>query len=540
MGKKVLTVIMDGVGCQPNLFGNAVGMAQTPHLNQLREIGLYCQLKAHGTAVGLPSDDDMGNSEVGHNTLGAGRVFDQGAKLVNNAFKTGSLFASPVWRDLIRNVIDKKSRLHFLGLLSDGNVHSHQSHLFQMMAQAKKEGVRSVRIHTLLDGRDVAEKSAEQYVAELLKVISNLVDSNFDVQVASGGGRMEITMDRYEADWEMVEKGWKAHVKGLAEHYFENIDEALRYFRSFPDITDQHIPAFVIKNPAGPVGQIKDGDSVIFFNFRGDRAIEISKAFTEKNFAHFDRGPLMDILFAGMMEYDGDQKVPNRFLVQPPEIQGTLGEYLASKGVRQYACSETQKYGHVTYFWNGNRTGKFSGELEDYHEILSDRAGFNLKPWMKASEITDQTIQRIEADRFDCGRINFANGDMVGHTGDFEAAIVAVATVDIMIGRLIGVCKRHGVCLIVTADHGNCEEMFQLKDFAGDRSGVPPLGSRPAPKTSHTLNPVPFYLYDPVARDQWILAGIEQAGIGHYAATVLALMGQEVPKHFLPSLIRRR
>lgn len=537
--RRVLTVVMDGVGLSSNEFGNAVANAARPNLEWLRNFATWRTLAAHGKAVGLPSDSDIGNSEVGHNALGAGRIFDQGAKLVQEAIANGSIFTGETWRKIRQQVTANHSTLHFLGLLSDGNVHAHEDHLYAMLRQAKKDGLKRIRIHILFDGRDVGEKSAETYIARLETVLCELRSEAFDVAVASGGGRMQITMDRYEADWPMVQRGWDCHVHGVAANRFSSLADAMHKFRSDSTITDQYIPEFVLEKDGKPAGTIADGDSVIFFNFRGDRAIAISRAFTEATFTKFERGKFPKVLYAGMMRYDGDLNIPEHFLVQPPAISDTFGEYLATSGIRQFACSETQKFGHVTYFWNGNRSGYFDKSVEEYLEIKSDsNITFDLKPWMKAYEITEETIKRMKSGSFDFGRINFANGDMVGHTGNYEAAVVAVETVDLMLGRLLAAARATNTILVVTADHGNADEMFDAKskDFP-DWKNLP-LTKRPTPKTAHTLNPVPFAIFDPARTSPWKLDNTIQNGtLGSLANTALTLL--EVPTRdiYLPSLI---
>jgi 2,3-bisphosphoglycerate-independent phosphoglycerate mutase len=539
--RRVLAIVLDGVGISQSEFGNAVGNACTPNLNWLRTNATWTTLAAHGKSVGLPSDSDIGNSEVGHNALGAGRIFDQGAKLVQNAIQSGSIFKDQTWIKMLDYLRTSKGTLHFLGLLSDGNVHAHQDHLHAMIRQAKKDGIKKVRIHALLDGRDVGEKTAEVYADRLQQVIAEEHSADFDVCVASGGGRMTITMDRYEADWNMVKKGWDCHVKGIADHQFSNLKEAIAHFRKDATITDQYIPAFVIQNQGKPSGAFADHDAMVFFNFRGDRAIEISRAFTESNFSAFDRGPLPECFYAGMMQYDGDLNIPEHFLVSPPAISDTLSEHLAKQGIRQFACSETQKFGHVTYFWNGNRSGYFDKSTEEYLEIKSDsNITFDRKPWMKAYEITEETIKRMQQNSFDFARINFANGDMVGHTGNYEAAVVAVETVDLMLGRLIEAAKQTNTILLVTADHGNADEMFDAKskDFP-DWKNLP-LAKRPTPKTAHTINPVPFAVYDPSRQTPWPLNDVVKNGnLGHIANTALTLMGLPTRDVYLPSLVKR-
>tara|TARA_B100001750_G_scaffold194311_1_gene165662 strand:- start:177 stop:1832 length:1656 start_codon:yes stop_codon:yes gene_type:complete len=532
----VLLVVMDGVGIGRRDEGDAVWLARTPNLDALPTLEgtLSLPLRAHGKAVGLPSDDDMGNSEVGHNALGAGRVYDQGAKRVALAIEAGEIFEGEVWKESVARVKESGEPLHFIGLLSDGNVHSHQDHLHAMLRRAAEEGVERVRVHVLLDGRDVGETSALEYVEPLEALLEDLSQDGRDYRVASGGGRMTTTMDRYEADWAMVERGWNAHVKGEAERRFASASEAVETFRAEdPKATDQFLPAFVIEADGEPVGPIRDGAAVIFFNFRGDRAIEISRAFTEEDLDAFDRGPLPDVLFAGMMQYDGDLHIPPRFLVEPPAIEKTLGEYLARSGVGQFACSETQKFGHVTYFWNGNKSGKFDEDSEVYVEIPSDNVPFEQRPWMKAAEIADATLKAIAGGEQKHLRINFANGDMVGHTGHLEAAIVSVEAVDLQLGRLMDAIQKAKGAILVTADHGNADQMYEVeKDgSAYKRRSDGSLDVR----TSHSLNQVPCFIWAPghVLKS----AGVEDAGLSNVAATVLHLLGLRKPEHFEPSLL---
>ncbi|MEO0321613.1 MAG: 2,3-bisphosphoglycerate-independent phosphoglycerate mutase, partial [Myxococcota bacterium] len=431
----VLVVVMDGVGIGSGEDDDAVALARTPTLDRLAARAATTQLRAHGTAVGLPSDGDMGNSEVGHNALGSGQVFDQGAKRVQLAIASGEIFAGEVWRDTMARA--RNATLHFIGLLSDGNVHSHQDHLHAMLARCHAEDVARVRVHALLDGRDVGERSALTYVDALEQELRAFRDAGRDYRVASGGGRMTTTMDRYEADWGMVKRGWDAHVHGNAPHAFPSLRAAVEGLREAdPSVTDQFMPAFVVTGDGKPVGPIRDGDAVVFFNFRGDRAIEITRAFTDDSLDAFDRGARPDVLYAGMMQYDGDLQLPERFLVTPPSIAGTLGEHLAASGVSQFACSETQKFGHVTYFWNGNRTEPFEAKLETYREVPSDAVPFEQRPWMKAAEITDATLEALASGRFRHLRINYANGDMVGHTGHRDATVLAVEAVDLQLARL--------------------------------------------------------------------------------------------------------
>lgn len=531
----VLTIVMDGVGLAPAGETNAVSRAYTPTLDMLMAKYPMVTLRAHGTAVGLPSDDDMGNSEVGHNALGSGQVFAQGAKLVSQSIESGKMFESETWKALIGNVKSNNSTLHFLGLFSDGNVHSHIDHLKAMIVEAKKEGIQKVRIHILIDGRDVGETSALEYIDPFEAFISGLRAPDFDIKIASGGGRMKITMDRYEADWHMVELGWKTHVLGEGRQ-FSSAAEAVKTYRDELHVIDQDLPPFVIAENGKPVGKIEDGDSVIFYNFRGDRSIEISKAFDSEVFDKFDRVRYPKVVYAGMLEYDGDLHIPKRYLVNPPEITNTMGEYLASSKIPQFAISETQKYGHVTYFWNGNRSGKFSEEYETYVEIPSDVVPFEQRPWMKCAEITDRLIEALESGKYRYLRVNFPNGDMVGHTGNLEATICSMEALDLQLARIIAVVdKLNGVALI-TADHGNADEMAELDK----KTKQPKVGKdgKYKPKTSHTLNRVPCIIYDNHYSDKYTVKADEgKFGLSDVAATMVNLMGYKAPSMWDESLI---
>ena len=522
----VLVVVADGVGIAPDGPHNAVTQASTPTLDALLASDLSTQLAAHGTAVGLPTDDDMGNSEVGHNAIGAGRIFAQGAKLVNKALESGSIFGTDVWGEAISS--GKTGTLHFIGLHSDGNVHSHINHLHQLMERAVSDGVTRIRLHLLLDGRDTPPRSALEYIQQTEMTIAELNElHDVDIRIGSGGGRMTITMDRYEADWDMVQQGYNCHTHGIGRP-FCSASEAIETLYSESDDGDQYLEPFVIMDTEGqPVGIISDGDAVVLFNFRGDRAIEISQAFEDAEFDKFDRGNAPDVFFAGMLQYDGDLLVPKKSLVDPPIIDETMGEYLADSEVRSFAVSETQKFGHVTYFWNGNRSGYINDELENYIEIPSDNVAFDEAPAMKAQEITDATIALLRSGEYRYGRINFANGDMVGHTGNLDAAISAMETVDHCVQQLIDVIQELDGVLIYTSDHGNADQMFTESD-TGER----------IPMTSHTLAPVPFVIHDPQNRETYDLVPSDDAGLSHIASTTLNLLGFEAPSDYNPSLIR--
>ena len=531
--RPVFAIVMDGIGLAPDTASNAVKNAKTPTLDMLMEKYPMLKLKAHGTAVGLPSDDDMGNSEVGHNALGAGQVFAQGAKLVSNSIESGKMFESNAWKEII-SVKDTGKTLHFIGLFSDGNVHSHIDHLKAMLERSKKDGVKTVRIHILLDGRDVGETSALDYVEPFEAFLDQLNTDGFDAKIASGGGRMNITMDRYEADWSMVERGWHTHVLGEGRN-FATAKEAIETYRKETGCIDQDLPAFVIAEDGHPCGKITDGDSVVFYNFRGDRAIEISKVFEDESFDKFDRVYFPKVTYAGMLEYDGDLHIPSRYLVSPPEITGTMGEYLANTGVTQYALSETQKFGHVTYFWNGNKSGKFDEKTEVYEEIKSDVIPFEQRPWMKCAEIADRLIEVAEEGKFRFMRVNFPKGDMVGHTGNYLATIVSVEALDLALARILeAIDKVHGVA-IITADHGNADEMYELDKKTGQPK-ADKNGSFKA-KTSHTLNPVPCIIYDNFGSDNYTVKKDGNYGLSNVAATLVNLMGYEAPDFWDDSMI---
>ena len=536
----VLVVVLDGVGLGNQDDGDAVFRARTPVMDALDASAPRTTLCAHGTHVGMPTDKDMGNSEVGHNAIGAGRIYDQGAKRVDVAIRSGALFdaddpSSETWLGMTSHCAEAGSTLHFVGLLSDGNVHSHIDHVEALVRNAHARGATRTRLHALLDGRDVAGQSAHLYIERVEAVFAELNAQSGDHRIASGGGRMWITMDRYEADWPMVERGWNAHVHGVGPKTPSALAAVEAARAEDPDRNDQFLPAFVVVDDAGePVGRMKDGDAVLLFNFRGDRAIELTRAFESDDFAPFERGARPDVLFAGMMQYDGDLGIPGRYLVAPPSIEGTMGERLAAAGVKQLAVSETQKFGHVTYFWNGNRSEPFDDALERSIEIPSDNVVFDQRPWMKAAEITDATIGALQEDpeiRF--ARVNYPNGDMVGHTGHLEATTMSIEATDLSLGRLLAVVEKLKGAAIVTADHGNADQMFQLDKKGGvvrDEQG------RPVPHTAHTLNPVPFWVYAPHLRGTLSMADIETRRLSNIAASALTLMGYEAPADLDPPL----
>lgn len=535
----VVLVIMDGVGYGKYKEGDAVADSKMYNLEAIKARSPHVKLKAHGKAVGLPSDEDMGNSEVGHNAIGCGRVFDQGAALVSRSIESGALFAGKAWKEVAGNAA-AGGTLHFIGLFSDGNVHSHLDHLKAMIGKAKADGAKKVRVHVLFDGRDVGETSALEYLDPFEAFLAGLNDASFDARIASGGGRMWITMDRYGADWSMVERGWKVHVLGEGRQFPDARSAVETYRKEIPGIIDQDLKEFVVARDGKPVGAIQDGDSVVYFNFRGDRALEMTAAFEEDAFDKFDRVRRPKVVYAGMMEYDGDLHVPARYLVSPPSIDRTMGEFLAATGVRSLAISETQKYGHVTYFFNGNRTGKFDEKLEDYVEIRSDVLPFEQRPWMKCAEITDEVLKAVGSAKYDFIRLNYPNGDMVGHTGVYQAVVCSMESMDLQLGRLAKAVEKAGGVMVLSADHGNSDDMFEHDKKTGAVSRK--ADGTPKAKTSHSLNPVPCVVFDPEHRGEYPAEAGEGSlreglGISSLAATCIELLGYLPPADYDPSVL---
>ena len=536
----IVLAILDGVGLAPDGPGNAVSKARTAFLGRAAKEYLHVALNASGEAVGLVAGQ-MGNSEVGHNTMGAGRVIKQGIARIEEAFATGEVFESEAWKGAISRVIGKNSRnridnfgnmwynegmdqhtLHFAGIFSDGGVHSHISHLEQMIQKAYKEGVRRMRVHAIFDGRDVAPQSEPKYIKRFEAFAAKFPDA--DIRIASGGGRMTTVSDRYENDWQMVARGWDMMANGEADYYFKSAEEAVQTLRRiFPDIQDQNLPAFVIVDAEDrPVGKVEKGDALIYFDFRADRAIEIAMAFTYWDFPYFNRGNYQptDVYFVGMTEYNSDTHVPEHRLVQPVEISETLNQFLGERGVSQLAISETVKFGHVTYYFNGNSYGKVSGE--EHIQIDSYTDPYETRPWMRCAEITDTVLDNL--DKYKFVRLNYPGGDMVGHTADMEATIVAMEAIDLSLARIATKVDELGGALVIVADHGNAEELL-------DKTG--------AKKTSHTTNKVPCIIYDNTAnRDKYQLAPVYDPGLANIAATMAVLLGQnDYPESWDTALI---
>ncbi|KAL4419791.1 hypothetical protein ABPG75_006889 [Micractinium tetrahymenae] len=535
----LVVIVLDGLGeSKYNDEYNAVHMAQTPTLDALKAVGPrhYRTLKAHGTSVGLPSDADMGNSEVGHNALGAGQIVDQGAKCVDKALATGDLFRLDGWKYIEPNA--KQGTLHLIGLLSDGGVHSRYDQIMLLVEGAIKQGVKRIRLHVLADGRDVGDNTAVAWVERLAGDARRLSKQHgVDARIASGGGRMKVTMDRYESDWRVVQRGYYAHVLGEAPSTFTDPVDAVRTLKKDNTVSDQYVDPWVIVGDDGkPVGAVQDGDAVVTFNFRADRMVEISQALEYEKFHKFDRKRWPKIRFAGMMQYDGDLLLPKHFLVPPPLIERASEQYVVGTGLRVFACSESQKIGHVTFFWNGNRSGYLDPKLEKFQEIPSDQGiSFDKAPAMKAREIAATTKQAILSGQYDFVRCNFANPDMVGHTGKLKAAIEAVTVTDACIKVLLDAVDQVGGRFLLTADHGNAEDMVQRQ-----KDGSPVVGpeGKPVELTSHTLNPVPCAIGGPgLPPDVHFRGDLPAAGLANVTAAFINLLGFEAPDFYKPSLV---
>lgn len=535
-GGPVVLLILDGIGVGRGDEFDAVATAWTPSLDRLVDQGHTRTLRAHGLAVGLASEHDQGNSEVGHNTLGAGRIYPQGANQVDLAIRRGSVWGGE-WHRLIDQVGQNGSTFHLIGLLSDGNVHSSFEHLVALLQRAAVDGVALIRVHVLLDGRDVPDFTAVDYVERLQSELDRLRhETGCDACIASGGGRMTTTMDRYGADWKVVEAGWEAHVLGTARP-FAQASDAITTFRSEqPGVSDQYLPPFTVVDHDGrAVGPVQDGDAVLLFNFRGDRSIELAEALTQGgDFDHFERRRVPDVAFASMVQYDTERGFPEHFLVQPEQVPDTISELLARAGVSQFACAETQKFGHVTYFWNGNRAEKFDHERESYLEIPSDPGPFDRSPAMKSAETAAAIVDALAQRRYGFLRANFAGGDMVGHTANLAATRRAVEAIDAAVGRIADATRRARGCLVVTADHGNAEDMVQR-----DEDGSPRIDGAGhfVAKTSHTTNPVRFVVEECGERSFTLRDDLPRAGLANVAATLLQLLGFVPPPQYEPSLL---
>lgn len=536
----IVLAVLDGVGLRTARSGNAVRQAHTEFLDFAMLNYLSIPLEASGAAVGV-TPGQMGNSEVGHNAIGSGQIIPQGIAQVEAAFQSGAIWQSRAWRGAMEFLGAKGSTparptaktnshansktaptLHFSGILSDGGNHSHIDHLERMIAHAYAEGVRRIRIQCVFDGRDVAPQSEPKYIQRLEKFCAQFKDADF--RIASGGGRMVMNSDRYENDWGMVELGYNAMVHGKAPRTFTSATEAIKTLRrENPTVQDQYLPVFVIVETATgkPVGRVQDGEAVIYYDFRADRAVEIATALTATKFDKFDRGRLPKIYFAGLSEYDADRHIPKNILVPPISIEQPLNTFLGAHKISQFAISETVKFGHITYYFNGNSYKK--APRETHLEISSGTELSNTRPWMKSAEITDAVLERLH--QYDFVRINYPGGDIVGHFAELEPAIVAIEAIDIQLKRLAEKVDELGGVLIITADHGNAEELIE-------KDGTP--------RTAHTTNPVPCIFYDNTKNaKKYYPAGLRDAGLSNLAATIALLCGlPDYPALWRPPLIK--
>ncbi len=530
VNRPLINIVLDGYGIGSHDETDAIYHAETPFMENLLNNFAHTKLATHGYYVGLPGESDLGGSEVGHLTMGAGQVVQQGPTIITNAIKSGSFFESPALIEAIS--VSRKGALHLIGLLSDGNVHSHISHFKAIIEEAARKGVKKCFVHALLDGRDVGIQSAELYsepLEALFKTI-NAKNRGFEYRFLSAGGREVITMDR-DNNWSKIEKGWRTHVDGNAGISFNSINEGIFHFRDKnPGLVDQDCPPFNIKGNDSAVKRIEDGDAVIFMNFRADRAIEFTEALTEIDFTGFDRIRVPSVYFASMMVYDEDRDLPKNRIMGSPVVDLPFGKRLHNYGLTQFRLAETQKYAHVTFFYNGGYRSPLDKSREHYYLIDSDKIdSFADAPAMKAIEIAEKAVELIRSGKYDFGLINIANTDMVGHTGDFEAAVSATETVDRALKIICAAINEVNGIALITADHGNADEML----IKNKRSG------KIERSTKHSINLVPCILYDPKFNQEYTLKskdGDAYPGLSMIAATNHILLGREIPEGLAPSL----
>jgi len=527
----LIHVVLDGWGVGAADETNAVNKANLPVMSRLIRGCPYTQLWTHGKYVGLPNEKDMGGSEVGHMTMGAGMVMEQGPTLIQNLLQSGDFFENPVLSRIIQNCVERDTPLHLLGLLSNGNIHSHVDHTEAIIRHAFQSGIRRCYLHALLDGRDVGVQSALDFTEPFEKLFSELKGQRpgIDYAFASGGGREVITMDR-DNNWDKIETGWQIHVQGQSENQFPSIRDAIEHFRKQnPEIIDQDIPGFVIIRNGEAVGRIEDQHALIFTNFRGDRATEFSQAVLADDFPYFERYRCPEVLFAGMTQYDQDNQIPPDYLVGTPVVEEPFGKRILELGLKQFRLSETQKFAHVTFFYNGGYREPLDPLQENYHFIASDKIpSFAERPAMKAPGISKKAVEFINSGEYQYGLINFANADMVGHTGDLQATVRAVEAADAALDNIVRAIDAVKGLLVITADHGNADEML-----------ISNQNKTLEISTKHSLNPVPFLIYDPLYNGDYRLKPFGQDynnNLSNIAATNFLLLGQAVPDDLAPSL----
>lgn len=499
MDKKVtMLVIMDGLGKNPNKEGNAVSAAKKPNLDKLMASCPNSNVSASGLAVGLP-EGQMGNSEVGHTNIGAGRIVYQDLTRITKSIEEGDFFSIPEFVEAIDNVKKNGTKLHLMGLVSDGGVHSHQRHLYGLLELCKRKGLdNNVFVHAFLDGRDTLPASGEGYIQSLEEVMKEKGVG----KIATIGGRF-YGMDR-DKRWQREQKAYDAMVFGKGETARSATEAIESSYQK--EVFDEFVVPTVIMNGDKPVATIDDGDSVIFFNFRPDRARQITRALVDPEFKEFETKK-MKLDFVTMTEYD--ETIPNvKVAFKAEQLHNTFGEIIAKNHMTQLRIAETEKYAHVTFFFNGGREEPYEGE--DRILVNSPKVEtYDMQPEMSAYEVTDKVIEAINSRKYDTIILNFANSDMVGHTGNIDAAIKAVETVDECVGKIADAIKANDGALLITADHGNSEQMIDYK--TGD------------PFTSHTTNPVPFIIYNvPNVK-------VKDGRLCDIAPTMLDIMGIEKP-----------
>jgi 2,3-bisphosphoglycerate-independent phosphoglycerate mutase len=493
---------MDGWGLNPEKSGNAIALASTPNLTRLASEYPTTAIGTSGYSVGLP-EGQMGNSEVGHLTMGAGRIVFQELTRITREIENGEFHKNPVLTGLLDKVKDRGASLHVMGLLSDGGVHSHMEHLYAVIEAGKRRGIEKIFIHAFLDGRDTPPSSGKGYMEELDRYIGK-----------TGAGRVATVSGRYYAmdrdnRWERVKQVWGAMVEGAGLKVFDPVEAVQEAYDRGE--TDEFVTPTVIVSEGRPVATVNDGDGMIFFNFRADRAREITRAFVSEDFEGFERTTRPALAgFACMTEYDKSLNMP--VLFKPQGLLNILGEVLSKKGVKQFRVSETEKYAHVTFFFNGGREEPFPGEQRLLIPSVKDVPTYDKKPEMRAMEIASAAVEKINSGQCSFLLMNLANGDMVGHTGVLEAAISACETVDKAVGMVTDAAVRNGWSVIITADHGNAEQMID-----------PATGG---PFTAHTTNLVPMILVDSEKKGVKLRDG---GGLEDIAPTVLKLMGIEKP-----------
>ena len=494
--KTTVLCIIDGLGINESEHGNAVSAADMVNLNRAMQKYPTATLVASGPEVGL-LPGDAGNSEVGHNAIGSGQFIKQGLALLNERFESGEIFESDTWMRLAENA--KKTKLNIIILLSDGRVHSDIRHLHKIVSRCEKDGI-PVSIHALADGRDVTTQSVITYISQTKGKISTLA------------GRGRAFMDRYESNPQMLVNGFELTVNGVGTKTTDIEQSITAEYSKNHKMTDETLTEFVLDSG----GLIKNGDSVLLLNYRGDRAVQTCKMFEEGKYLTPEQFSKIDkCLFVGILEYDTELKIPTRYLCPPPVINNTLTQYLCAHNVRQYTVTESVKFGHLTYFFNGNRAKKVCEKLETWQEIKSDvLPSFDIAPKMKAREITAKTIQAIQSNKYDFIKLNLSNPDMVGHSANFDATVIACQVVDECLGEIIAMCEQTNTNLIITSDHGNAEEML-------DQNGKP--------KSAHTNSDVPMIIIGSPK--------IKNGGLTNIAATICKLLALEPSPHFNPPLL---